>query len=181
MTPDVGMILEQTCEDRDTRYVHGGAPQVLVATDASFAPGGGKSRSGIIVMVNDIIVHWMTSRQERVSLSTCEAELLAHRKGLQIGLNVRDLVREATGDKIEVKMEGDNAGAVKSVQTEITTWRTRHYAGDASWIRDKLEEESIELNHRPGKELIADGLTKILPRELLEQFRSRAALRSRKL
>ena len=58
--------------------------------------------------------------------------------------------------------------------------RTRHYAGDASWIRDKLEQEQIDLYHRPGKELIADGLTKILPRELLEQFRRRAAIQSRR-
>ena len=46
VTPDVGMILTQTCEDRDTRYVCGGAPQVLVATDASFAPGWGKEQVG---------------------------------------------------------------------------------------------------------------------------------------
>ena len=76
-------------------------------------------------------------------------------------------------------MEGDNTGALRSIQNEMTTWRTRHYAGDASWIRDKLEEEEVELSHRPGKELIADGLTKILPRELVEQFRRRAAIRSR--
>ena len=127
---------------------------------------GGKSRSGIIVMVNDIIVHWMTSRQERISLSTCEAELLAHRKGLQIGLNVRDVVQEATGQVVQMKMEGDNAGAVRSVKAGVTSWKTRHYAIDASWIREKLQEESIDLQHRPGKSLIADGMTKVLPREL---------------
>ena len=114
-------------------------------------------------------------------MSTCEAEILAHRTGVQLGLCIRDLVREATGGKVQIKMEGDNAGAVRSLQHECTTWRTRHYAGDASWIRDKLEEEEIDLHHRPGKELIADGLTKILPRQLLEQFRRRVAMESRML
>ena len=127
-----------------------------------------------------MIVHWTTARQDRTALSTCEAEILAHRTGVQLGLCIRDLVQEATKGKVQMKMEGDNAGAVRSVQNEITTWRTRHYAGDASWIRDKLEEEQIDLYHRPGKELIADGLTKILPRELLEQFRRRAAIQSRR-
>ena len=131
-------------------------------------------------MVNDMIVHWTTTRQERTALSTCEAEILAHRTGVQLGLCMRDLVEEATKEKIEIKMEGDNAGALKSVQGEMTTWRTRHYAGDASWIRDKLQEEKIMLSHRPGKDLIADGLTKILPRQLLEQFKQRAAILSRK-
>lgn len=55
-----------------------------------------------------------------------------------------------------------------------------HWTTVRQWIRDKLEEENIDLNHRPGKRLIADGLTKILPRELLEQFRSRAAMQSGK-
>ena len=43
-----------------------------------------------------------------------------------------------------------------------------------------MQEEMVDLAHRAGKELIADGLTKILPRELLEQFRRRAALKSRR-
>ena len=180
MTADLGMVLEKTNERRLTRHDIGNAPQVLIASDASFSPGGGKSRTGVVIMVNGMIVHWTTTRQDRTALSTCESEILAHRTGVQLGLCVRDLVKEATDEKIEVKMEGDNAGAVRSVQNEITTWRTRHYAGDASWIRDKLDEEQIDLYHRPGKELIADGLTKILPRELLEQFKQRAAILSRK-
>ena len=180
MTPDLGMVIEKTNEKRLTRHEAGSVPQVLIASDASYAPGGGKSRTGVIIMVNDIVVHWTTKRQDRTALSTCEAEIFAHRTGVQLGLCLRDLVKEATGEMVDLKMEGDNAGAVRSVQTEITAWRTRHYAGDASWIRDQLEKEDIKLEHRPGKELIADGLTKILPRELLEQFRSRTALRSRK-
>ena len=169
----------KTHEERLKRRSPGGATEVMIASDASFAPGGGKSRTGVVVMVNDIIVHWLTGRQDRTALSTCESEILAHRTGLQLGLSIRDLAREATSETVKVKMEGDNAGALKSVVTEITTWRTRHYAGDASWIRERIEEEEVDLSYRPGKKLIADGLTKILPRELVEQFRRRAAFCSR--
>ena len=131
-------------------------------------------------MVNNIIVHWMTARQDRTALSVCEAEILAHRTGTQLGLALRDLVKEATGELVHIKLEGDNTGALRSVVTEITAWRTRHYAVDANWTRERVENESIEVQHRPGKELIADGLTKILPRELVEQFRERAAFLSRR-
>ena len=131
-------------------------------------------------MINDIIVHWTTSRQDRTALSTCESEILAHRTGLQLGICIRDLVKEAIGGgATELKMEGDDTGALRSIQTEMTTWRSRHYAGDASWIRDKLETEEVELSHRAGKDLIADGLTKVLPRQTLEQFRRRAVLQGR--
>ena len=131
-------------------------------------------------MVNRIVVHWMTGRQDRTAISVCEAEIMAHRAGVQIGLALKDLVKEATGEAVQIKLEGDNTGALRSVVTEITAWRTRHYAGDAAWIREKIEEESIGVQHRPGKQLIADGLTKVLPREQVEQFRERAAFLSRR-
>ena len=179
MTTDHGMAIEPTREVRYDKRKVGDRPEVLVATDASFAPGGSKSRTGIIVMVNNIIVHWMTGRQDRTALSTCEAEIMAHRTGVQIGLVLRDLVKEATQEEVMMKLEGDNTGALRSVVTEITAWRTKHYAGDAAWVREKLEEEGITVHHRPGKALIADGLTKVLPREVIEQFRERAAFLSR--
>ena len=51
-----------------------------------------------------------------------------------------------------------NAGAVRSVQTEIVAWRTRHSAREASWSRNKLQEESsIQWDHQPEEKLIADG------------------------
>ena len=78
-----------------------------------------------------------------------------------------------------MKLEGDNTGALRSVVTEITAWRTKHYAGDAARVRERLEEQCIQVHHRPGKELIADGLTNVLPREVVEQFRNRAAFLSR--
>ena len=50
---------------------------------------------------------------------------------------------------------------------------------DVHWIKETINKENVELFYRPGRDLIADGLTKILPRELLQQFRRRAALVSR--
>ena len=180
MTADLAMVLEKTQEQREKIHKSGERTQILIASDASYAPGGGKSRTGVVIMINDIIVHWTTSRQDRTALSTCESEILAHRTGLQLGLCIRDLVKEAIGGgATSLKMEGDNTGALRSIQTEMTTWRSRHYAGDASWIRDKVEMEEVELSHRAGQYLIADGLTKVLPRQTLEQFRRRAVLQSR--
>ena len=121
-------------------------------------------------MVNNIIVHWMTGHQDRTASSTCEAEIMAHRTGVQIGLALRDLVKEATDGGVKMKLEGDNTGALRSVVTEITAWRTKHYAGDAAWTREKIEEGCIAVQHRPGKELIADGLTKVPQREVVEHL-----------
>ena len=176
MTHDLGLAIEKVSH---TRQLQQDVPTILISTDASFAPGGGKSRTGVVVLLDDMVVHWMTGRQTRTSCSTCEAELLASKTGLQVGLNIRDVVAEATGQKVKVTMEGDNSAAIRTLQSEVTSWRTRHFAIDATWIRDIMKTEDINISHRPGKELIADGMTKLLHRVQLGDFRKNMALRDR--
>ena len=76
-------------------------------------------------------------------------------------------------------MEGDNYAAIRTLQSEVTSWRTRHFAIDATWIRDLMKAEDINIIHRPGKELIADGMTKLLHKVQLGDFRKNMALRDR--
>ena len=45
--------------------------------DASFAPEGGRSHSGWLIMLHDCIIAWRSGRQSTVTLSTAEAELTA--------------------------------------------------------------------------------------------------------
>ena len=129
-------------------------------------------------MPNEQIIHWTSAKQTAVVASTCESELVAHVHGLKLGLCIRDLVLEFIGEKerVTTSLKGDNMAALHSIRTEIINWRTRHFAMHASWIREKITELGIDLTHVPGKELIADGLTKILTRTLLEAFRGRVAL-----
>ena len=176
MTHNLGLAIETVSH---TKQLQQDKPTILISTDASFAPGGGKSRTGVVVLLDDMIVHWMTGRQTRTSCSTCEAELLASKTGLQVGLNIRDIVTEATGQTVKVMIEGDNAAAIRTLQTEVTSWRTRHFAIDATWIRDMINAEDIKVSHRPGKELIADGMTKLLQKVQLSEFRKQMSLRDR--
>ena len=147
-------------------------------TDASFAPGGAKSRSGVVIMMNGHVVHWTSKKQSIVTLSTCESEMLAQVTGMKLGLSIRQLMVELLGNerKVWMSLKGDNMAAMYSLQTEVSSWRTRHYSTFAAWIREKIEEYKVKLVHVPGKELVADGLTKLLGRILLEEFRRRIAL-----
>ena len=144
----------------------------------SLLHGGAKSRSVVVIMMNGHVVHWTSQKQSMVTLSTCESELLAQMTGMKLGLSIRQLIVELLGSEQHVRMslKGDNMAAMHSLQNEISSWRTRHYSTFASWIREKIVEFGIELVHVPGKQLVADGLTKILGRILLEEFRKRIAL-----
>ena len=53
--------------------------KLTIYCDADFAADvdSRRSQSGIIVMINEQPVHWISKRQSMVALATCEAELMA--------------------------------------------------------------------------------------------------------
>ena len=74
--------------------------EMLVSTDASHSPGGGVSRTGVVILVNGIVVHWVSHRQSMTSLSSCESEIIAHVTGFKWMIGIRDLIEEATKSKM---------------------------------------------------------------------------------
>ena len=98
--------------------------------------------------------------------------------GLKLGLAIRELLEEALQEKVPIKLFGDNMAAIKSIMTQVTSWRTRHYAMRASWIRDMISKEEVQLQHRKGTELVSDALTKILDKQKLATARTRLGLRA---
>ena len=95
------------------------------------------------------------------------------------GLAVRSMIEEALGTPVQTVIVGDNLAALRNLEHEVCSWRTRHYSVPAAWLRNQIKEDGAEVRHRAGVELTADGLTKVLPRELLERFRERAQLVAR--
>eukprot|EP00971_Amphidinium_carterae_P226669 4495757-Amphidinium_carterae.1 len=53
-----------------------------IYTDISFAPGGGKSHSGLLLQFGGSTMTWRSHKQSIVALSTGEAELYACVEGL---------------------------------------------------------------------------------------------------
>ena len=149
---------------------------LAVATDASFASGGSKSRTGIVISLMGVTVQWVSRKQDLTALSTAEAELEAMKTGLQYGLQVRRLVGELLEQPVGLRMIGDNMAAIRQAKFEITNWRTQHYCLTMSWIRDYLIKECVDLKHMKGEDLVADGLTKILGRVILARIRDQLGL-----
>ena len=111
-----------------------------MSTDASHSPGGSASRTGVVIEINGIVVHWTSHRQSMVTLSTCESEIIAHVTGFKLMIGIRDLIEEATGYKLNVVLEGDNMAAIHSLTNVVTSWRNMHYAKRAAWLRDEIKK-----------------------------------------
>ena len=137
-----------------------------VFTDTSFAPGGDRSRSGATVFWRGGLVRWYSKRQPLTTLSTPESELGGAIPGIKFGVGVGGFVRQLLPQRDQPEnlftLSGDNTATIITITTDITTWRSRHYAYRAGWARDQVHDGPIKVVHTPGQGLSADPLTKVL-------------------
>ena len=61
--------------------------------------------------------------------------------------------------------------AAQSLSSEGGSWRTRHFTAKVEGLREQISFGLAVVNHTPGVEQKADGLTKSLPQVLLSKFR----------
>ena len=71
---------------------------------------------------------------------------------------------------ITVQTKGDNQGAIPLVKNPILSERSKHIDIGYHYVRDLADKKRIALEYIPTKEMIADGLTKPLPRPGFERF-----------
>lgn len=65
----------------------------------------------------------------------------------------------------------DNESALTVAKNPEHHGRMKHLDLRFYWLREKVADRTITVEHLPGKEMPADLLTKALPRPLLEYFR----------
>ena len=66
---------------------------VRISAGASFAPWGNRSRTGVVIRVMDVIVHWCSCRQSLSSMAAHEAELNGAVTGVKLGISLRNIVQ----------------------------------------------------------------------------------------
>ena len=142
---------------------------IRISADASFAPGGDRSRTGVVIKVQDAIVHWSSTKQSLASTSAHEAELNGVVTGTKLGIGIRSIAAELLEVNQTMKLDQDNMATIRTITHEVTSWRTRHYALRAAWIRDIIKDERIRVEHEKGVEICADPLTKVLGKVKLQE------------
>lgn len=157
----------------------GGADNFLVVMDASFADNlmNQKSSQVYIMVLFDEVIGWQANKQNTITTSTTEAELLSLSQEAKEGQYIKCLL-----DELNVSMNDqciwihcDNHQMICLVTEEIAHLqiKLRHVDIHNHWLCQKIRDEQITVEHVSIKRMIANKLTKVLPwsefREFLDQ------------
>ena len=128
-TDEVGIIYKNEMKPRDGEAEFPGPHEMgtlEIQADVSFAPGGGRSIQGVMVMYGGGIIAWESTRQAYTTMSTAEAELTGYVQATAIGEAMSSLVEMLEGKKVKKMILGDNAAAISIIATPACAWQSRH-------------------------------------------------------
>ena len=149
-----------------------------VLTGYSDADWGGcedirKSTGGYVYLINGAAVSWSSKRQATVALSSCEAEYMAVTQATKEAVWLRQLLGNLglqEQAKASTMLFIDNQGAIALSNNPEFHTRTKHIDIQHHYVRDKVNDHTIQLKHVSTSNMAADGLTKALPDVKFQQF-----------
>lgn len=148
-------------------YQHQNNANVLIGyADADFAndEDNRKSVSGYAFQVYGNLVAWATKKQQTVSLSSSEAELIALSCAVKEGLWLTNLLRELDVDSIPLIIMEDNIPCIRYAEEPRSHQRMKHLDIKYMFIRDLIKKRELKLKFLASKEQPADAFTKGLPK-----------------
>lgn len=149
-------------------------------SDADWAsnPDDRHSTTGNIFLMSEGSISWLSQRQPTVALSTAEAEYIALCSVTQETVWLQKLMEDLI-IKSEPKpmiIYEDNQGAIAMAKNPVGHKRTKHIDIKFHFVREKVQEGALLLQYCTTKEMLADILTKPLPKGQFEYLRSKLGL-----
>jgi hypothetical protein len=156
-------------------------PDLRVASDAAFAdnPSTRKSSQGHIIMLFGGAVSWKAGKQNTVTTSSTEAELLAFTHTAKEAIAIQRLL-EQVNLKLDhpLVIECDNQQTIRLIKPDQPRIKTqlKHVDVHNCWARQAYQQGQFQIAYTPTAEMVADGLTKILPGQKFQKFVEQLAL-----
>ena len=131
-----------------------------------------RSTSGYAFYVGESLVSWSSRKQCTVAKSTTEAEYVALSSASQEAIWLRRLLNDLHyhNNSATIIYE-DNQGAIELSKNSKHHNRTKHIDIAFHFIRERIATKEIDVIYCPTDMMIADIMTKALPRPKYERFR----------
>jgi hypothetical protein len=163
-----------------TRYLalqygdKGDMESIELASDASFADNQDRrSSAGYICQVYGGPVDWKATKQPTVTTSTTEAELLGlsdAARSLQWWKRFLDRISFKPSHAITLRCDNQQTVTLLTAEHAKIDTKLRHVDIHGHWVRQEVSKGKINIKWVPTAKMVADGLTKILPRQKHEEF-----------
>ena len=147
-------------------------------TDYATDPRDRKSILGFVFMVYGGAVMTYSKKMKSVARSTTEAEYVGMGEATKAALWGRRLLGEleGKGEQTVPLLLGDNKGAVQLTRGVSNTSKIKHIDTAFHHVVDEVKKGRIRVYWVPGENMLADGMTKPLPREAFERNRRRIGI-----
>ncbi|KAL5775476.1 hypothetical protein ACOSP7_013033 [Xanthoceras sorbifolium] len=129
-----------------------------------------RSTTGYCTHVWGDLVTWRSKKQSVVALSNVEAEFRAMAHGVCEGIWLRRLLKELCMTTEPINIFCDNQAAIRIAKNPVHHDRNKYVEIDQHFIKEKLDDESVNLLYTSTHLQIADILTKALPRTNFEEL-----------
>ena len=191
-------MLQYVCSHQDAGLFYGFSEDLRsedatldLYGDASFAPDGGHSHTGWVLMRGSHCLAWGASRQTIIATSSCEAEVVASVTALQASFSLR-LLTEELSRRVHTVLYTDNSACLTMADNESNNLRTRHISIRARLLQNRPknvemkfvktgEQKADMFTKALGKKSHADGLEKISLRHRQEFGRTSQQMNSLKV
>lgn len=121
-----------------------------------------KSTSGACQFLGRRLVSWQSKKQHTVSTSTAEAEYIAAGSCVAQILWMRNQLKDYGMEHKKIPIMCDNTSAIAITNNPVDHSRTKHIDIRYHFIREHVEEGTVELHFVPTMQQIADIFTKPL-------------------
>jgi hypothetical protein len=131
-----------------------------------------RSVSGYVFFLAGGPISWATKTQPTIALSSTEAEYMALTMAATEAMAITMLCNDLMMDISQpILIYEDNKGAIAMSMNPVRNNRNKHIAIKHHFIREKIQNKDIMLEYVSTSKMIADTLTKALPKSQFEVLR----------
>lgn len=134
-----------------------------------------RSVSGMVFKFSGAIV-WASKQQQSVALSITEAEYIGASEATKDAVWLSRLFSEISPMKTVLLLLVDNASAIKLVKNPTFHKRSKHIDVRAHFVRERVQNGELKIEHIPSEEQVADILTKPIPRIQFQRLREKLGM-----
>ena len=170
-TSDIGIEYKRTKPGRNKTQT------IRAAADASHwsCPVTRKSTSGYVCFLQEGPLNWHVRKQNIITLSSCESEIVAACEAVKDVLLIRRTIEEQRGTtEPSTELGQDNTSTISIIENpELVTsgTKSKHIAARFLWIKQSIDANEVHIVKVPTARLEADFFTKALAPPIFLKFR----------